>query len=51
MKFIPTQIPDVIIIQPKVFGDDRGYFMESFRQDLLSITPFCPVKTGAGGKG
>jgi dTDP-4-dehydrorhamnose 3,5-epimerase len=35
MKFIPTQIPDVIIIQPKVFGDDRGYFMESFRQDLF----------------
>jgi dTDP-4-dehydrorhamnose 3,5-epimerase len=35
MKFIPTKIPDVIIIEPKVFGDDRGYFMESFRQDLF----------------
>ena len=35
MKFIPTEIPDVIIIEPKVFGDDRGYFMESFRQDIF----------------
>ena len=32
MKFIKTEIPDVIIIEPKVFGDDRGYFFESFNQ-------------------
>jgi len=36
MHFIPTDIPEVVIIEPKVFGDDRGYFMESFRQDLFS---------------
>ena len=35
MKFIPTKIPEVIIIEPKSFGDDRGYFMESFRQDIF----------------
>ena len=35
MKFIRTEIPDVVIIEPKVFGDDRGYFMETFRQDLF----------------
>lgn len=35
MRLIPTDIPDVIIIEPKVFGDDRGYFMESFRRDLF----------------
>jgi len=35
MKFIETKIPEVIIIEPKVFGDDRGYFMETFRQDLF----------------
>lgn len=35
MKFIETDIPDVKIIEPKVFGDDRGYFMETFRQDLF----------------
>ncbi len=30
MKFIQTKISDVIIIEPTVFGDDRGYFLESF---------------------
>jgi dTDP-4-dehydrorhamnose 3,5-epimerase len=28
-----TEIPDVMIIQPKVFGDDRGFFLESFNQE------------------
>jgi len=36
MNFIKTEIPDVIIIEPKVFKDDRGFFMESFRADLLA---------------
>ena len=35
MKFIRTSIPDVIICEPNVFGDDRGYFVETFRQDKL----------------
>jgi len=35
MKFIKTEIPEVVIIEPKVFGDERGYFMETFRQDLF----------------
>jgi len=35
MIFIKTTIPDVIIIEPKVFGDERGYFIETFRQDKL----------------
>lgn len=34
MEFLKTKIPDVMIIQPKVFGDDRGFFMETFRDDL-----------------
>ena len=33
MEFIKTAIPEVIIVEPKVFGDDRGYFVETFRQD------------------
>ena len=33
MQFVKTDIPDVVIIEPKVFGDERGYFFESFRQD------------------
>ena len=32
MNFIKTNIPEVIIIEPKVFGDDRGFFYESFSQ-------------------
>ncbi|MPW28746.1 dTDP-4-dehydrorhamnose 3,5-epimerase [Agarivorans sp. B2Z047] len=35
MKFIDTSIPDVKIIEPTVFGDDRGFFMETFRQSLF----------------
>ena len=32
MKFTPTAIPDVILIEPKVFGDARGFFMESWNE-------------------
>ncbi len=32
MKVTATTIPDVLLIEPKVFGDDRGFFFESFNQ-------------------
>ncbi|MCI5118842.1 MAG: dTDP-4-dehydrorhamnose 3,5-epimerase [Candidatus Electrothrix sp. LOE1_4_5] len=32
MKVQSTSIPDVLIIEPKVFGDERGFFLESFNQ-------------------
>ena len=35
MIFTRTHIPDVIIIKPTVHGDERGYFVETFRQDKL----------------
>lgn len=35
MNFIRTDIPDVVVIEPKVHGDDRGYFVETFRADKL----------------
>lgn len=35
MKFTQTNIEDVIIIDPSVHGDERGYFVETFRQDKL----------------
>jgi dTDP-4-dehydrorhamnose 3,5-epimerase len=35
MKVIKTEIPDVLIFEPKVFGDSRGYFMENFRNDII----------------
>ena len=35
MKFTPQTIKDVILIEPTIYGDDRGYFIETFRQNLL----------------
>ena len=31
MNFTPTPLPDVILIQPKVYGDRRGFFMETYQ--------------------
>lgn len=36
MNIIPTTIPDVIIIEPQVFGDDRGFFFESYNQQAFA---------------
>jgi len=36
MKVTPTSIPDVFIIEPKVFGDNRGFFFESFNQQAFN---------------
>lgn len=36
MKLIETAIPDIYIIEPKVFEDPRGYFFESYNQKILS---------------
>ena len=35
MKFIPQSIPEVLLIEPTVHGDKRGYFVETFRQNLF----------------
>ena len=35
MNVIKTNIPDVLIFEPKVFGDDRGFFFESFSQKVF----------------
>ena len=45
MQAVPTAIPDVLIIEPKVFGDERGFFYESFNErkfrELTGVTlPF-----------
>ena len=50
MTFTPTTIPDVLICEPKIFGDSRGYFTETFRADLLTenlhyqLPPFAQTK-------
>ena len=35
MQVVRTAIPDVLILEPKVFGDDRGFFFESFNQQTF----------------
>jgi dTDP-4-dehydrorhamnose 3,5-epimerase len=43
MKVIETAIPDVLILEPKVFGDARGFFYESFnRQVFAKVTGLDP---------
>ena len=34
MKFIPQAIPEIVLIEPIMLGDERGHFSETFRQDL-----------------
>jgi dTDP-4-dehydrorhamnose 3,5-epimerase len=36
MRFIPTTIPEVIVIEPKIFADERGFFLESYQKQRFS---------------
>ncbi len=36
MKFTPTSLADVILIEPVVYRDSRGYFMETYREDIFN---------------
>lgn len=36
MKFTPLSIPDVILVQPRLFNDSRGYFYEAYNQSVFS---------------
>jgi dTDP-4-dehydrorhamnose 3,5-epimerase len=44
MNIIPTAIPGVIIIEPKVFGDERGFFFESFNQQAFQAATGLALK-------
>ncbi|MGD9787071.1 MAG: dTDP-4-dehydrorhamnose 3,5-epimerase [Sulfuricellaceae bacterium] len=42
MKVIPTAIPDVLVLEPRVFGDERGFFFESYNKRVFEeITGIC----------
>lgn len=43
MKYIPQSIPEVILLQPKVHGDERGYFVETFQQKSFEQATGYPV--------
>ena len=56
MNFIRTKIPDVVVIEPIVHGDDRGYFVETFREDALELflgykIDFCQDNESKSSKG
>lgn len=55
MKFIETKISDLIIIKPTVFGDSRGYFLESYNQkkfeEVVGITSFVQDNESKSSKG
>lgn len=44
MKAIPLAIPDVVLIEPMVFGDERGFFLESFNQAQFEEAISKPVQ-------
>lgn len=35
MPIIRTEIPDILVFEPKIFADDRGYFLETYREEWL----------------
>jgi len=56
MNFTRTAIPDVIIIEPTVHGDTRGYFVETFREDKLEAflgfkVSFCQDNESKSSRG
>jgi dTDP-4-dehydrorhamnose 3,5-epimerase len=55
MKFVETKISDVIIIEPTVFGDERGYFLESYNQnkfeEVVGKTSFVQDNESKSSKG
>lgn len=42
MKVIETALPGCVVIEPRVFGDERGFFFESFNQDKLAAHGLAP---------
>ncbi len=36
MKFTPTEIPDVVIVEPRVFAEERGFFMETWHAEKFA---------------
>ena len=44
MKVTPTSLPEVLLIEPQVFGDDRGFFFESWNQRQLDERVGQPLR-------
>lgn len=46
MNILPTKIPEVLMIEPRVFGDDRGFFFESFNEKTFKEKAGVDVRFG-----
>ena len=44
MEITPQSIPEVLLIKPALHGDERGYFCETYRQDLLQQATGHPIQ-------
>lgn len=55
MKLLPTTLPGVALIEPAVFGDDRGFFFEAFNRDRFAAaglpTDFPQANTSRSARG
>lgn len=56
MKYIPQSIPEVILLKPKVHGDERGYFVETFQRETFEkatgyAVDFCQDNESRSSKG
>lgn len=55
MRFIKTKIKDLIIIEPEIFGDERGYFIESYNkkkfEDIIGKASFVQDNESKSSKG
>jgi dTDP-4-dehydrorhamnose 3,5-epimerase len=55
MRFEPTTIPDVVVIHPAVFADERGYFFESFQSRKYAaagiVSPFVQDNQSGSRRG
>lgn len=55
MKFIKTKIPNLYIIEPLVYGDDRGYFLETFNknkfEDVIGKVSFVQDNESKSSRG
>lgn len=55
MQVTPTQLPDVLLCAPKVFGDERGYFLETFQAERYAQAgvsgPFVQDNLSHSGRG
>ena len=45
-SFIPTDVAGVMIIEPTVFGDERGYFMETYSEKSSRLRAFPALCAG-----